>query len=483
MTEYDAVVVGAGPNGLTAAARLATPGAPRPGARARPSIGGGTRRPSVRRGPGVVYDVCSAAHPFGVALARVRRPRPRAPRPAVAATRRVALAHPFDDGSAAVLDRDARRHRRRASASTRDAYRALVEPLARPLGPAWPTASSGRCCGVPPHPFAMARFGLGRRPADHVARPPVPHGAGHAALIAGLAAHSVPTARPRRSPAASACRSALAAHAVGWPVAAGGSQAIADALAGVVRAHGGEIVTGHEVRRLDELPPAAGHAARRRPPPASWPWPAAGCDGWPGRSYRALPLRPGRVQGRLRPRRARCRGPTRTARRAGTRAPRRPVRGDRRRRAARRPAGTMAARPFVLVVQPTVADPSRAPGRPRTSLWAYCHVPHGVAVRRQRPHRGASSTASRPGWRDLVVARQVRTAVDLAAYNPNDVGGDIAGGSLDGPPARAPPAGAAPPLRTPLPGVLLCSASTPPGAGAHGMCGWHAAGDALDVGG
>jgi phytoene dehydrogenase-like protein len=141
------------------------------------------------------------------------------------------------------------------------------------------------------------------------------------------------------------------------------------------------------------------------------------------------------------------------------------------------PRGRIAEHPFVLVAQPMTADPNRAPDG-RHALWAYCHVPHGSPF-------DASARIERqfdrfaPGWRDLVVARQVRTAVDLAAYNPNYVGGDIVGGAMSARQIIGRPRLSLHPYDTGLPGVFLCSASTPPGGAVHGMCGWHAAGRAL----
>jgi phytoene dehydrogenase-like protein len=140
-------------------------------------------------------------------------------------------------------------------------------------------------------------------------------------------------------------------------------------------------------------------------------------------------------------------------------------------------AGRMAARPFTLVAQPSLADPSRAPAGHHV-LWAYCHVPHGDDADRSAAVEGQLDRFA-PGWRDLVVARVVRTAGDLARSNPNSIGGDIAGGSLGGLQLVVRPWNPLDPYRTPLSGVWMCSASTPPGAGAHGMCGWHAAGRVL----
>ena len=321
----------------------------------------------------------------------------------------------------------------------------------------------------------MARFGLtGARSMAGLAhrfQEPATRG-----LLAGLSAHSyLPLDRPFTGGIGLSL--GLAAHAVGWPVAGGGSQAISDALAAVIRSHGGEIVTGQEVHGLQELPPARATLLD------------VGPHQFVALAGNRLPSGRARIFQRWKYGPAACKadyllsGPVpwtnERCREAGT-----VHLGGRFEdiAAAERAtaAGTMAERPFTLVVQPSVADPSRAPAGQHV-LWAYCHVPHGDGADRSPQLEGQLDRFA-PGWRDLVVERRVRTALDVAAGNPNDIGGDIAGGSLGGSQLALRPWAPFHPYRTPVKGVWLCSASTPPGAGAHGMCGWHAAGDVLGAG-
>jgi phytoene dehydrogenase-like protein len=318
----------------------------------------------------------------------------------------------------------------------------------------------------------MARFGLvGFWPASRLVRrfrEPATRG-----LVAGLAAHSY-LPLDRLLTAGIGLSLGLAAHAVGWPVAGGGSQAIATALASVITSNGGEILTGRDVRSLDDLPPAPATLLDITPRQLL----AMAGDRLSGRGARALRrwrYGPGTFKADYL-----LSGPVpwtnEQCRRAGT-----VHLGGRFEEiaAAERStaAGTIAERPLTLVVQPCIADPSRAPAGQHV-LWSYCHVPHGDAADRSPLLEGQLDRFA-PGWRDLVVARRLRRAAEFERYNPNDVGGDIAGGSLGGTQLVVRPWGLLDPYQTPLPGVWLCSASTPPGAGAHGMCGWHAAGRVL----
>ena len=473
MRGRDAVVVGAGPNGLTAAARLAMNGWRVTVFERADRIGGGTRTEPFDSGGGDsvdgVYDVCSAAHPFAAfssAYTELRLERyglrwRHAPMP---------LAHPLDDGTAAVLHRSVGET---AAGLGPDAaaYHALVDPLLT----RWPALAEGLLdplLRVPRHPFVMARFGLaGGQPASWLVRRFDTPGA--RALFAGLAAHAyLPLTRPFTAGIGLAL--GVAAHAVGWPVAEGGSQAIADALAAVITDYGGQIVTSHDVTSLAALPRAGATLLDLAPRNVVSVADGRldGLRGWPLRRWRYGPAAQ-KVDYLLS-------GPVPwtapACRDAGTVH----VGGTFEEVAAAERAtasGSLAEAPFTLVVQPTVADPTRAP-EGRHVLWTYCHVPHGAGADHS-DRLEAQLDRFAPGWRDLVVARRARGPLDFEADNPNDVGGDIAGGSLGGTQLVVRPWGLRDPYRTPLPGVWLCSASTPPGAGAHGMCGWHAAGRVL----
>jgi phytoene dehydrogenase-like protein len=467
---YDAVVVGAGPNGLTAAARLASAGAKVLVLERDEHPGGGTRSAELLV-PGVVQDVCSAVHPFGVASPAFR---------ALALEEHglrwshppIALAHPLDDGDAVLL------HRSLEDTATgldgdADAYCRLVAPLLARWDDLLP-ALLGPVLAVPPHPVALGRFGLaGVLPITVLARRfRTPRAR---ALLAGLAAHSI---QPLTTPLTGALglSLALAAHASGWPFAEGGSQAIADALGKAIASNGGELVTDHDVAGLDELPSTT--VTLLDVTPSQLVAMSEGrLAGWAGRAYRRFRHGPGacKVDYVLS-------GPmpwtSAEARQAGTLH----LGGDLRELVAseRAPSkGQIPEQPFVLVTQPTVADSTRAPAGTHV-LWAYCHVPPGSPFDASA-RIDAQLDRFAPGWRDLIVARGVRRAVDLERYNPNYVGGDIVGGAMSPRQIVARPRLSLRPYDTPLPGVLLCSASTPPGGAVHGMCGWHAAGRAIEL--
>ena len=465
---YDAVVVGSGPNGLTAAARLASAGARVLVLERAEHPGGGTRSAELLV-PGVVHDICSAVHPFGIASPAFKALRLE-DHGLTWAHPPVALAHPVDGDRAVVLDRsldvtvaglgpDGDRYRRLAQPFL-DHWDDLLDDILGPM------------VGVPRHPLTVGRFGLlGAQPITWIARRFRTDEA--RALLAGLAAHSV---QPLGAPFTGALgvSLALAAHAAGWPFAQGGSQSIANALVAIITSAGGEVVTSHDVTRLSELPTA--DVVLLDVSPGQLVTMAEGrLDGWAGRSYRRFRHGPGacKVDYVLS-------GPmpwtAPEARRAGTlhlggtldeliESEAAPGRGQ------------IAERPFVLATQPTVADPTRAPGGAHV-LWAYCHVPAGSPFDASGRIEGQLDRFA-PGWRDLVVARQVRTAVQLEAYNPNYIGGDINGGIQDLRQLFTRPVARLDPYGTPTRGIYLCSSSTPPGGGVHGMCGVWAARSAL----
>ncbi|MER5969138.1 NAD(P)/FAD-dependent oxidoreductase [Streptomyces sp. NPDC002055] len=456
----DVVVVGAGPNGLTAAVELARRGMAVALFEAEPTVGGGARTEELTL-PGFRHDPCSAVHPFGAGSPAFNAMpldrfglewlHPELP-----------MAHPFPDGTAAVLAHTV--GETAASLGSRDAgaYRRLVAPFlghwdslaADFLRPPW--------LGVPRDPVRFARFAaLGPQPAtllNRRFRDPKAR-----ALFAGLAAHAI-APLGGMSTGGLAVLFALAAHAHGWPVARGGSQAVSDALAGYLRALGGTVHTGTTVKRLDDLPPARAYVFDTSPTALAR---IAGL----GNTYRSFRYGPGafKIDYALA-------GPVpwaaAEARRAGTVHLGASVReiGDALDRAVHgRPPRT----PFLITSQPTVVDPSRAP-EGRHILWAYGHVPNGwrgdatEAVERQIERFA-------PGFRDLVLARAVSGPPEMAARNANYVGGDIGCGAFDGLQSVLRPKAARVPYATARPAVFLCSSATPPGGGVHGMCGHHAA--------
>jgi phytoene dehydrogenase-like protein len=465
----DAIVVGAGPNGLAAAITLARAGRSVRVLEAAPTVGGGTRSAELTL-PGFVHDVCSAIHPLGVASPFFRG-IPLHEHGLQWIFPEACVAHPFDDGPPVLLERslDAMvAGLGEDGAAYRDAVGPLVEAADRLLpdllAPLWPPAR---------HPVLMARFGLKALRSARGAATGLFRSERTRGFFAGLAAHAV---LPLESlfTASFGYMFALLGHAYGWPLARGGSQGIATALASYLRSLGGEIETGRRVTSLDELPTArailmdltprqiVGLAGSRLSPgyrralgayrygPAAFkldmalsgpiPWKSRECA-------RAATVHLGATLDEIS---------------AAERAPY---------------ANAIADKPYVIVAQQSLFDAGRAPAGQHTA-WAYCHVPH-ASTADAAPRIEAQIERFAPGFRDLVLARSVINPAGFEKRNENYVGGDIAGGSTAFPQLFFRPAMRLVPYATPDPRLFICSSSTPPGAGVHGMCGYHAARAAL----
>ncbi|WP_395571241.1 phytoene desaturase family protein [Streptomyces sp. BK79] len=457
----DAVVVGAGPNGLTAAVELARRGFSAAVFEARGTVGGGARTEELTL-PGFRHDPCSAAHPLGInspafrdlPLERYGLQWLHAPLP---------MAHPFPDGSAAVLSRSVGETAASFGARDAGAYRRLVAPFL----PRWDTLArdfmSLPLTALPRDPVTLARFGLAglppstwlmRRFRDEKAK----------TLFAGLVAH-VMAPLGGFATGAIGLVFALAAHARGWPVARGGSQAISDALAAYLKDLGGTVHTDYEVKRLDDLPPARAYVFDTSPTALAR---IAGL----GNHYAGFRYGPGvfKIDYALD-------GPVpwtaEEPRTAGTVQ----IGADSAEIGAALNAASREGRapdaPFLITTQPSVADPTRAP-EGKHVFWAYGHVPNGWtgdltdAVERQLERFA-------PGFRDRVLARATAGPPELAARNANYVGGDIASGATSGLQLLLRPKLSLFPYATPHPAVYICSSATPPGPGVHGMSGHNAA--------
>jgi len=463
---YDAVVIGSGPNGLAAAITLAREGLSVLVLEASETPGGGVKSAALTL-PGFVHDVCSSIHPLVPASPFFRslnldvewiHPK-------------YALAHPLDGRRAAWLDRSVARTAENLGqdAST---YRRLMEPLANEWEPLMDDVL-GPILHVPKHPWPLLKFGmLAWRSASGLGRHFFKTDAARS-LFAGLAAHSFLPLQEMPSAAIGLVLGILG-HGVGWPMPRGGSGKITEAMISVLRAFGGQIETGHRITDMDQLPPAravlfdvtpkqlfaiAGNSlparyrdslARFRYGPGVFkvdyalnspiPWAAEACRGagtvHVGGTLEAIQWAEHQVS-----------------------------------------RGQIPGRPFVLLAQHSLFDTTRAPAGKHTA-WAYCHVPHGSVVdMTDRIERQMERFA--PGFRDCILAKTTQNCRMLEDRNPNLVGGDINGGLANLRQLVARPILSLCPYRIPVKGWYICSASTPPGGGVHGMCGYHAAKDAL----
>ena len=463
MSAPDAVIVGSGPNGLAAALTLARAGLAVEVFERAEDLGGGCRTSELTL-PGYAHDVCSTVHPLAAASPFFRGLEIPLHAP------RVAFAHPLDDGRAAAVfgtvsetaetfGRDAR------------AYRRLLGPLVKRAEKIIPNAL-GPVRPWPLPPPAMALFGaFGVQPASMLAKMFRTEEA--RAALTGCAAHSM---RPLRAPLTGGFGLVMSmlAHQVGWPVVPGGSAGIVSVLVAELERHGATLHTGHEVRSLADLPPARVTMLNLTP-------------------RQVLALDDGRLPARYRRALGRYEygpgifkldwalsGPVPWTAPACRETATVHV-GGRYEEVARSEADVWAGRhsekPFCIIVQACVVDPSRAPTGHHT-LWGYCHVPNGSTVD-MTERIEAQIERFAPGFRDLILARSASSSEAVEAHNPNYVGGDIGGGANTVRQTIFRPTIAWRSYKTPVAGLYLCSAATPPGGGVHGMGGMRAALTAL----
>ncbi|MGC1183915.1 MAG: NAD(P)/FAD-dependent oxidoreductase [Candidatus Dormiibacterota bacterium] len=464
----DAIVVGSGPNGLAAAVTMAAAGLKVLVIEGAGSPGGGCRTEELTL-PGYHHDVCSTAHPLALASSFFRR-FDLPSRGVRIVHPEVVFAHPLDGDRAALVHRSVKETAAGLGVDRR-AYRRLMGPLVRHADEIadWIFSAERR---PPRNPFAMAGYGLqGIRSASAIARRF--RSAEARGLFAGVSAHAM---RPLTSPPTAGVGLLLTflAHSVGWPFVEGGSAKLTEALVAALEAGGGRLETDRWIRSLDELP-AAKAVILDVTPRQFLDLAGDRISGHYRRSLEAFRYGSGvcKVDYALS-------GPVPWSnpgcRQAGT-----VHLGGTFEEVARAEADVAAGRhpvfPYVLTVQATTADPTRAPQGGHT-LWAYCHVPPGSDVD-MTPQIESQIERFAPGFRDLVLARVHRTAKDQEAHNPNCVGGDIASGTQDIRQTFIRPTLRWDPYRTPLPGTYLCSSSTTPGPGVHGRCGELAALSAL----
>jgi phytoene dehydrogenase-like protein len=468
MSSYDAVVVGSGPNGFAAAITLAKAGYKVALYEAKDTIGGGMRTKELTL-PGFKHDVCSAIHPLGLASPFFRKLplekfglewiQPDAP-----------LAHPLED-RAVVLEKSLEHTASSLGVDSR-AYQSLFSSFVQNSNSLMDSFLAP-LIRLPHYPLLMARFGLYALRSCTMLCNQLFKTKEARALFTGLAAHSI---QPLNAPATASFGLVLGmlAHAVGWPIPKGGSQSIANALASYLKALGGEIYTIHDIKSLAELPKAKAILLDITPRQflelAKEQLPRSYANALQQFRYGAGVFKIDYALNEAVP------WKDKNCLRAGTVH----VGGtleEITHSEHEMSQGRHAEHPYILVAQQSLFDGTRAPESKHT-LWAYCHVPNGsTADMTEKIERQLERFA--PGFRDTVLARHTMNTQDIQTYNPNYVGGDINAGAADLLQLFKRPTLSASPYRTPLKGVYLCSSSTPPGGGVHGMCGYYAAKTAL----
>jgi phytoene dehydrogenase-like protein len=462
----DAIVIGSGPNGLAAAIELSHAGYSVRVYEANDTVGGGVRSAELTL-PGFVHDICSAVHPLAVGSPFFSRLplrehglefiNPHAP-----------LAHPFDDGTAVLLHRSVESTAESLGRDCR-AYKRLIGPLVE----SWPELADDLLSppGIPRHPIKLARFGFyGITSAQGLAQRLFSEERTRA-FFAGLAAHSFLSLDMLAS-SAFAIVMTIVGHAFGWPVARGGSQKISDSLTSYLRSRGAEVLTSVRVDSIDQLPDAK----------------IIMCDVTPRQLLKIAGKRfPSAFRNKLNRYRY---GPAAFKIDWALRGPV-PWKAQECTQAATVHLGCSfeeifasekacwsneyRKRPFVIVSQPSIFDPSRAPEGQHT-LWGYCHVPNGSRVDMTELIENQIERFA-PGFRDQILAKHIMSPADLERHNPNLVGGDINGGAQNLRQMFTRPTISL--YSTPVNGLYICSSSTPPGGGVHGMCGYNAARRAL----
>ena len=471
MARYDAVVVGAGPNGLAAAITLALAGRSVLVREARERVGGAAASDELTL-PGFIHDTFSTVHPLGVGSPFLKS-LPLEEHGLEWVHSEAAFAHPFDDGTAALLERSIEDTGRWLDGDG-SRWRRLHEPLADHWEEIAPDILDP--IGIPRHPILMARFGIRALPSVRTLCAATFQGMRAPALFAGSAAHSgLPL--EAAGTAAYGMMLNISGHAVGWPFPRGGAQSLANALAARFQSSGGRITTGRRIGRLDEIDarivlldvtPRQLLAMAGDRLPASYRTRLERFKYGPGvfkLDYALSDPVPWTAG---------------VCRRAGTVH----VGGTMAEISVSESivsAGGIPTAPYVLTAQHSLFDDTRAPDDKHT-FWAYCHVPNGSTVD-MTDRIEAQIERFAPGFRDTIISRHAAGPVDLERRNENLVGGDVNGGAATFWQLFARPVLRPAPYRTPLKGVYLCSASTPPGGGVHGMCGYNAARIALkDIG-